>query len=127
MTPLLGLRMIAGVLTWYAMAGFALAAMMVSSRDPRIDWPVVAVAGALLGVLGGSAALSVWRQRRWAPVPVLGAGIAGAALCVSLPLSMRGAGVTSEMWQLSLAGAALFGLFCALLAWYVYRWTRLAG
>ena len=125
--PLFGLRVIAGVLTWYAMAGFGLSAMMVSARDPRLNWAVVAVAGALLGLVGGGAALSVWRRRRWAPVPVLGAGLAGAALCVSLPLSVRGGGVTGEMWRASLAAAALFGLFCALLAWYVRRWTRVSA
>jgi hypothetical protein len=126
-SPLTGLRVIAGVLTWYAMAGFALAAMMVNGRDPRLDWALVAAAGALLGVSGGGAALSVWRRRRWAPIAVVVSGVAGAVLCVALPLSVRGGAVPGEMWRASLGAAALFGLFCGLLAWYVRRWTRVAG
>jgi hypothetical protein len=123
-TPVAGLRVIAVVLTWYAMAGFALAAMMVSGRDPRLNWVLIASAGALLGALGGGAALSVWRQRRWAPAIVVGAGVAGAPVCVSLPMSVRAGVVTGEMWRAAGAAAALFGAFCALLAWYVRRWTR---
>ena len=126
MNPLAGLRIIAAVLTWYAMAGFALAALMVNGRDPRLNWALVAIAGVLLGLVGGGAALSVWRRRRWAPVPVLCAGVAGAALCVMLPLSVREGAVSSEVWQGSLAAALLFALFCALLAWYVRRWIRMA-
>jgi hypothetical protein len=123
-TPLAGLRVIAAVLTWYAMAGIALAAMMVSGRDPRLDWILIASAGALLGALGGGAALSVWRQRRWAPAIVVGAGVAGALVCLSLPVAVRAGVVTGEMWRAAIGAAALFGGFCALLAWYVRRWTR---
>lgn len=124
MSPLTGLRVVAAVLAWYAMAGFALAALMVSGRDPRLDWMLIAAAGALLGALGGGAALSVWRQRRWASAVVVGAGVAGALLCLSLPMSVRAGVVTREMWRAAIAAAALFGAFCALLAWYVRRWTR---
>ena len=85
---------------------------------------LIAAAGALLGALGGGAALSVWRQRRWASAVVVGAGVAGALLCLSLPMSVRAGVVTREMWRAAIAAAALFGAFCALLAWYVRRWTR---
>ncbi|HJR42974.1 MAG TPA: hypothetical protein VJ812_12845, partial [Gemmatimonadaceae bacterium] len=62
--PPLGFRVLAGLLSWYALCGFTLALLAVTRRAVTVDWRVLAAAGVLLGATTGAAALAVWRSER---------------------------------------------------------------
>jgi hypothetical protein len=116
-----GVRVLAVLLAAYAMAGFLLAAAMLSGRDPRLQWALLAAVGAAFGVSAGLAAQAAWRLDRRAPAALVVCGTAGAALCLAIPASAPAPLVTGEMWQTAVAGAVLFAAFLFAAAWYLRR------
>jgi hypothetical protein len=114
-------RLIAALLTVYALGGFWIAARMVTDRDPRFQWGLLAAAAAIFGLWAGSAALAMWRASARAPAALAGCGVIGALLCVALPATAPAESATREMWRGAILSGVLFCVFCLLLAWYVRR------
>ena len=117
--PPFTIQLIAALVTFYAICGFLLAAMMASSRDPRLRWELLFVAGAGLGISAGAAALASWRLERHAPALLAVCGLVGAGLCLALPLSAPLIAATGDMWRAASLGAVLFLAFLLLAAFYV--------
>ncbi len=115
----IGFRVLAGLLTWYALCGFTLALLMVTQRHASVDWRMLAGAGLLLGVTTGYSALTVWRMERRALLAIAAAAVAAVAFCLALPLSMRGGFVPPRTWRAAILGAIMFASFLALAALYV--------
>jgi hypothetical protein len=120
----LTVQLIAAVVTFYALCGFLLAAVMASSRDPRLRWELLFVAGAALGLSAGAAALASWRLERKAPALLVTCGLVGAAVCLALPASAPPIAATAAMWRASALGAALFLTFLLLAALHVRQVVR---
>jgi hypothetical protein len=50
--------------------------------------------------------------------------VIGATLCIALPLGVRDAVVTREMWTAAVAGGLLFAAFLLLAARYIQLYLR---
>ena len=118
------LQTLAALLTFYAMAGVWLALTMVGNRDPRFHWIALATGGAAFAISAGLAALAVWRQEARAPLVLVACAVIGATLCIAMPLGVRGAVVTREMWTAAVAGGVLFAAFLLLAARYIQMYLR---
>ena len=124
----LGPRLIAALLAVYAMGGVLLAAAMLSGRDPRFQWGMLAGAAALFAVVAGSAALATWRLERRAPLWLIACGLCGAGLMAAIPLaSQLPPGALHDAWRAAALGAALFLAFMAVAAVYLRAWLRAAA
>lgn len=110
---------LAGLLTFYAMAGVWLAMTMGTTRDPRFHWLALAVGGIAFAISAGVAALAVWRQERKAPRALVACGIVGATLCGAMPLAARGASIGRDTWLVAIAGGLLFAAFLLIAARFV--------
>ena len=117
------LQALAGLLTFYAMAGVWLAMTMGTTRDPRFHWLPLVVGGLAFAASAGIAALAVWRRESKGPAALIVCGIIGAILCMAMPLAVRGAPVGRDSWLVSIAGGLLFAAFLLLAA----RFVRLAS
>ncbi len=117
--PPLGFRVLAGLLSWYALCGFTLALLAVTRRAVTVDWRVLAAAGVLLGATTGAAALAVWRSERRALPWLVASAVAALLFCLALPLSLRGGEVPARTWRSAIFGALMFSSFLALAAVYV--------
>ncbi|HEX5435921.1 MAG TPA: hypothetical protein VFW98_02090 [Gemmatimonadaceae bacterium] len=115
------LKLLAALLAVYAMGGVLLAAMMVTARDPRLRWQMLAASGILFAAAAGSSALSLWRVERRAVIWLVACGVLGAALCLLLPLASIDVPATPAMWRSAALGAALFLAFLLMAAFYVRR------
>src|SRR5688500_19494200 len=80
------LQVLAGLLTFYAMAGVWLAMTMGTDRDPRYHWIPLVLGGAAFGISAGIAALAVWRREPRAPAALVACGAIRAVLCIAMPL-----------------------------------------
>lgn len=118
------IQLLAGLLAVYAMGGVAVVAVLLSARDHRVKWELMASTAALLSVAAGSSALSTWRMERVAHLWLLACGVAGLVFCLSMPLAWPRWTVTAEMWRASVAGGVLFLAFLAIAAVYVRRVVR---
>jgi O-antigen/teichoic acid export membrane protein len=118
------MKLLAALLTVYAMSGALLAVTMLTHRDPRMRWGVLAATSALFAISAGSSALALWRAERHAPVWLLGCGVLGAALCLLIPIAVVGVPPTREIWQAAITGAVLFLAFLTLASFYVRRRLR---
>lgn len=117
----LGFTLLAALLTWYALGGTTLAALVVRNQDPRLRWPLLAVAGVVFAAAAGTAALAVWRMERWAPRALVACAVGGAMLSLLLPMAMPSSEVGPDTWRSAVLGAVLFGAFFLLAAMYVRR------
>ena len=116
--PLL-FQVLAGLLTFYAMAGVWLAMVMATTRNEAFHWLPLALGGAAFAVSAGMAALAVWNQERRAPLALTVCGLVGATLCAVMPAAARGAPITRDTWMVAIAGGMLFAAFLLLAARYV--------
>jgi hypothetical protein len=121
------MQLLAGVLTVYAMGGVLLVTTMLGSRDPRLNWALVAAGAGLFAVSAGTAALAVWRAERHAPIALVVSGVLGAGVCLALPAAAPAALVSPEMWRSAALGGALFAAFLFLAAVFVRRHLRARG
>lgn len=117
--PPLGFRVLAGLLTWYALSGFTLAVLVVTRRQPALDWRILAAAGIFLGAATGTAALAVWRRERRALPALWVSAAAAVAFCLALPLSLPPVYVTRRTWITAIIGAIMFAAFLLVAAVYV--------
>lgn len=124
MKPLFGLKLLAALLAVYAMGAVLLAVMMVTARDPRLRWMLLAAGGAVFAISAGSSALALWRGERRAPAWLVACGVLGAALCLLLPIAAIGVPATSAMWRTAALGAVLFLAFLLVSALYARRSLR---
>lgn len=117
--PPLGFRVLAAVLTWYALSGFTIAVLVLTRPQPALDWRILAGAGIFLGVTTGTAALAVWRrERRALPALLISAG-AAVVFCLALPLALPRVHVTRGTWITAILGAVMFAAFLCVAAIYV--------
>jgi hypothetical protein len=77
------------------------------------------IGGAAWGISAGMAALAVWRLESRAPVTLLICGAIGAALCIAMPMAIRGETVSRDTWMVAIAGGLLFAAFLMLAARYM--------
>lgn len=118
-TPPLGFRVLSALLTWYALSGFTIAVLVLTRRQPALDWRILAAAGIFLGIATGTAALAVWRrERRALPALLISAG-AAVVFCLALPLSLPRLHVTRGTWITAILGAVMFAAFLCVAAFYV--------
>ena len=110
------IQALAGLLTFYAMAGMWLALTMATSRDERFHWIPLAIGGLAFAISAGIATLAVWRREPRGPSTLMICGAVGAALCIAMPLAVRNAAVTRDSWMVSIAGGLLFAAFLMLAA-----------
>ena len=115
----LGFRVLAGLLSWYALCGFTLAFLVLTRRQATVDWRVLAVAGITLGMTTGAAALAVWRGERRSLAWLIASAVAAVLFCLALPLSLRVSEVPPRTWRGAILGAVTFSSFLALAAVYV--------
>lgn len=121
----LGPRLIATLLAVYAMGGVLLAAAMLTGRDPRFQWALLAGAAALFAVVAGSSALATWRLERRAPIWLLACGLCGAGLMVAIPLASElPPGASRDAWRAAALGGVLFLAFMMVAAAYLRAWLR---
>ena len=107
------------------MGGVLLAAAMLSGRDPRVQWGMLAGAAALFGVVAGSAALATWRLERRAPLWLIACGLCGAGLMAAIPLASRlPQSALHDAWRAAVLGGALFLAFMLVAAVYLRAWLR---
>jgi hypothetical protein len=118
---------LAGLLTFYAMAGAWLAMTMGTTRDPRFYWVPLVIGGAAFAISAGIAALAVWRLEARAPLTLMICAVVGATLCTAMPAAVRGAMITRDTWLLAIAGGLLFAAFLLLAARYVRLYLRSIG
>jgi hypothetical protein len=121
------IQALAGLLTFYAMAGAWLAMMLGSTRDPRLHWAPLAVGGAVFALSAGGAALAVWRQQPRAPMMLTACAVIGAALCAAMPLAVRGVESDRATWVGAVGGGLLFAAFLLLAARYIQLYLRSRG
>ena len=112
-------QVLAGLLTFYAMAGVWLALVMGTARNDAFHWLPLTVGGAAFAFSAGVAALAVWNRERRAPVALTACAIVGAALCGTMPAAARGVPVPRDTWMVAIAGGLLFAAFLLLAARYV--------
>jgi hypothetical protein len=117
---------LAGVLTFYAMAGAWLAMAMVGNRDPRLRWLPLVIGGAAFAICAGIAAIAVWRRESRGPLALSICAVVGAILCIAMPLAVRDAVIGRDTWLTAIAGGLLFGAFLLLAARYVRLYLRAA-
>ena len=118
------IQTLAALLTFYAMAGVWLALTMVGNRDPRFHWIALAIGGAGFAISAGLSALAVWRRETRAPIVLIVCAVIGATLCIAMPLGVRDAVVTRDMWMAAVAGGLLFAAFLLLAARYIQLYLR---
>jgi hypothetical protein len=118
---------LAGLLTFYAMAGAWLAMTMANNRDPRFHWIPLVIGGAAFAISAGVAALTVWRIESRAPIMLIICAVIGATLCIAMPAAVRGAMITRDTWLLAIAGGLLFAAFLLLAARYIRLYLRSIG
>jgi hypothetical protein len=107
------------------MGGVLLAAAMLSGRDPRVQWGMLAGAAALFAVVAGSAALATWRLERRAPLWLVACGLCGAGLMAAIPLASRlPPSALEDAWRAAALGGALFLAFMVVAAVYLRAWLR---
>ena len=121
------IQALAGLLTFYAMAGVWLAMTMGSNRDPRFHWIALVVGGAAFALSAGVAALAVLRLERRGPLMLVICAAIGAALCIGMPAAVRDGAITRDMWLASIAGGLLFAAFLLLAARFVRLYLRSIG
>jgi hypothetical protein len=117
--PPLGFRVLAALLTWYALSGFTIAVLVLTRPQPALDWRILAGAGIFLGITTGTAALAVWRRERRSVAALLVSAGAAVVFCVALPLSLPDAYATRGTWITAVLGALMFAAFLCVAAWYV--------
>ncbi len=117
--PPLGFRVLAALLTWYALSGFTIAVLVLTRPQPALDWRILAGAGIFLGVTTGTAALAVWRRERRALPTLLISAFAAVVFCLALPLSLPRVHVTRGTWITAILGAVMFAAFLCVAAIYV--------
>ena len=112
-------QVLAGLLTFYAMAGVWLAMVMATARNEAFHWLPLALGGAAFALSAGIAALSVWNEERRAPLALMICGLVGAVLCSVMPAAARGVPIARDTWLVAIAGGLLFAAFLTLAARYV--------
>lgn len=118
---------LAGLLTFYAMAGAWLAMTMANNRDPRFHWLPLVIGGVAFAISAGVAALAVWRIESRAPMVLIICAVIGATLCIAMPAAVRGAVISRDTWLAAIAGGLLFGAFLLLAARYIRLYLRSTG
>lgn len=118
---------LAGLLTFYAMAGAWLAMTMANNRDPRFYWLPLVIGGVAFAISAGVAALAVWRIESRAPMVLIICAVIGATLCIAMPAAVRGAVISRDTWLAAIAGGLLFGAFLLLAARYIRLYLRSTG
>ena len=118
---------LAGLLTFYAMAGVWLAMTMATNRDPRFHWLPLVVGGAAFAISAGAAALAVWRMESRAPMMLVICAVLGSTLCIAMPAAVRGAVISRDTWLAAIAGGLLFAAFLLLAARYIRLHLRSMG
>ena len=121
------IQALAGLLTFYAMAGAWLVMTMANNRDPRFYWIPLVIGGAAFAISAGVAALAVWRIESRAPMMLIICAVIGATLCIAMPAAVRGAMITRDTWLLAIAGGLLFAAFLVLAARYIRLYLRSIG
>ena len=124
LTRPIGIQLLAGLLTIYTMAGFLLAIRMITERDERYRWWIIAIAAGAFAIASGAATLAVWRIEKRAPLTLVACGALGSALCLALPAAVPGISLTPGMWRAAIQGAVLILAFLLLAAWYVRNVVR---
>ena len=112
-------QILAGLLTFYAMAGVWLAMVMATARNEAFHWLPLALGGGAFALSAGVAALEVWNQARRAPLALTVCGIVGAVLCSVMPAAARGVPIAGDTWMVAIGGGLLFAAFLLLAARYV--------
>ena len=112
-------QVLAGLLTFYAMAGVWLALVMATARNDAFHWLPLTIGGAAFAFSAGFAALAVWNSERRAPSALTVCAIVGATLCGAMPAAARGVPVARDTWMVAIAGGLLFAAFLLLAARYV--------
>jgi len=118
------MQLLAALLTVYTMAGFLLAVRMLTERDERYRWWLVATAALVFAVAAGAATLSVWRIEMKGPLLLIVCGVVGSALCIALPAAAPADALAPGMWRAAIQGAVLIFAFLLLAAWYVRNVVR---
>ena len=121
------IQALAGLLTFYAMAGVWLAMTMGSNRDPRFHWIPLVVGGIAFAISAGVAALAVLRLERRGPLMLMICAVMGGVLCIAMPVAVRDGVITRDMWLASIAGGLLFAAFLLLAARFVRLYLRTIG
>ena len=112
-------QVLAGLLTFYAMAGVWLALVMGTARNEAFHWLPLTLGGAAFAMSAGVAALAVWNRERRAPTALTICAAVGASLCAAMPAAARGVPVAQDTWLVAIAGGLLFAAFLLLAARYV--------
>ena len=112
-------QVLAGLLTFYAMAGVWLAMVMGTARNEAFHWLPLTAGGLAFALSAGTAALAVWNQERRAPLALSICALVGATLCSVMPAAARGEHVPRDTWMLAIGGGLLFAAFLLLAAKYV--------
>ena len=112
-------QVLAGLLTFYAMAGVWLAMTMGSARNEAFHWLPLTAGGAAFALSAGMAALAVWNREPRAPLALTICAAVGAILCSLMPAAARGMTVPRETWMAAIGGGLLFATFLLLAAKYV--------
>jgi cell shape-determining protein MreD len=114
------LRLLSIVFAFYAIVG-----VLGGATAARVA-PVLRCALAAFGILSGASAAGISRRRQWAPTVLLIAGLAGVGLCAAA-VAFGESAQRAQIWQAAVAGAALWGAFCALVSRFVRRRLALAA
>lgn len=120
-------QVLAGLLTFYAMAGVWLAMVMATARNEAFHWLPLVIGGGAFAISAGMAALAVWNQERRAPFALTLCGIVGAVLCSAMPAAARGVPVARDTWMVAIGGGLLFAAFLLIAARYVRLTLRSEG
>ena len=112
-------QVLAGLLTFYAMAGVWLAMVVGTARNEAFHWLPLTLGGIAFAVSAGVAALAVWNRERHAPIALTVCAVVGATLCSAMPAAARNAPIARDTWLLAIAGGLLFAAFLLLAARYV--------
>ena len=118
---------LAGLLTFYAMAGAWLAMTMATNRDSRFYWLPLAIGGIIFAASSGFAAQAVWRRDPRGPLLLVVGAVIGGMLCSAMPLGVRGAAIDRDTWLAAITGGVLFAAFLILAARYVRIYLRSIG